>query len=100
MPEFNISEANMVQMPMARHAAKAGWTPVAPRRHRSGAAGCSGENWTTAAPFHPWTTGDAVDVIERLGSRPPTIEANRQMLNGCEESGDGEQSQKPGRRLK
>ena len=30
MPELNMSEANMVQMPMARHAAEANWTPVVP----------------------------------------------------------------------
>ena len=86
MPELKITEANTVQMPMVRHAAEVGWTPVAPEEalaHRGGPAGLlfRGELEGALRRFNPWLTGDAVrGVIERLESLPPTIEGNRQML--------------------
>ncbi len=100
MPEPNISEASTVQMPMARHAAEAGWTPVAPEGAPVRRGGTDGllfrrELDNRCAASSRDDRRSVGGVIERLGSQPPTIEANRQMLNGCEESDDGGQNPKP-----
>ena len=105
MTALNITEANTVQMPMVRHAAEVGWTPVAPDEalvRRGGTAGLlfRGELEDALRRFNPWLTGDAVrSVIERLESLPPTIEGNRQMLEWLRGErqwhDDAEQRQKP-----
>ena len=81
-----ITEADIVQMPMIRHAAEMGWAPVPPQEAlalRGGTAGLLFRSELEAAlsRFNPWLTDDAIrGVMERLESVPPTIECNRETL--------------------
>ena len=105
MTAVNITEANSVQMPMVRHAAEVGWTPVPPQdalARRGGQSGLlfRGELEEALRRFNPWLSDDAVkSVIERLEALPPTIEGNRQMLEWLRRErqiyDDAEQCQKP-----
>ncbi len=86
MTELNVTEADTVQLPMVRHAAEVGWTPLAPPvalAYRGGPAGTLLREAVEGAlrRFNPWLTDDAVRAIfERLEALPPTIEGNREML--------------------
>ncbi|MYE40256.1 MAG: HsdR family type I site-specific deoxyribonuclease [Chloroflexi bacterium] len=86
MQNYNISESATVQMPMVRHAAEVGWTPVPPQDALTRRGGTSGllfreELEAALRRLNPWLTGDGVrGVVERLESLPPTIEGNREIL--------------------
>ena len=86
MTTLHITEASTVQIPMVRHAAEVGWTPVSPQEalaRRGGQSGVlfRGELEEALRRLNPWLTNDAVrSVIERLESLPPSIEGNRQVL--------------------
>ena len=86
MTALHITEASTVQMPMVRHAAEIGWTPVWPQdalARRGGPAGLlfRGELEEALHRLNPWLNANAArSVIERLESLPPSIEGNRQML--------------------
>ena len=105
MTALHITEASTVQMPMVRHAAEVGWTPVSPQEalaRRDGPAGLlfRGELEEALHRLNPWLNdGAAKSVIERLESLPPSIEGNRQMLEWLRGErqwyDDAEQCQKP-----
>ena len=105
MTAFHITEASTVQMPMVRHAAEIGWTPVWPQdalARRGGPAGLlfRGELEEALHRLNPWLNANAArSVIERLESLPPSIEGNRQMLEWLRGErqwyDDAEQCQKP-----
>ena len=105
MTALHITEASTVQMPMVRHAAEVGWTPVSPQEalaRRDGPAGLlfRGELEEALHRLNPWLNdGAARSVIERLESLPPSIEGNRQMLEWLRGErqwyDDAEQCQKP-----
>ena len=105
MATLHITEANTVQMPMVRHAAEVGWTPVPPQEalaRRGGPAGLlfRGELEEALCRLNSWLSDDAVrGVIERLESLPPSIEGNRQMLEWLRGErqwyDDAEKCQKP-----
>ena len=86
MTALHITEAATVQMPMVRHAAEVGWTPVSPQdalTQRGGPAGMlfRGKLEAALGRFNPWLSDDAIrGVVERLEALPPTIEGNREML--------------------
>ena len=100
-----ITESSTVQMPMVRHTAEVGWTPVPPQEAlglRGGQSGLlfRGELEEALHRFNPWLTADSVrSVVERLESLPPSIEGNRQMLGWLRGErqwyDDSEQRQKP-----
>ena len=87
MTELNITEADVVQFPMVRHAAEIGWTAISPqvaRQKRGDEADMlfRDELETKLAQFNPWMSADTIrQVIERLEAIPPTIEGNREMLS-------------------
>ena len=105
MTALHITEASTVQMPMVRHAAEIGWTPVWPQdalARRGGPAGLlfRGELEEALHRLNPWLNANAArSVIERLESLPPSIEGNRQMLEWLRGErqwyDDAEQCQKP-----
>ena len=106
MTALHITEASTVQMPMVRHAAEIGWTPVCRRKTPSpGGAGTAGllfrgELEEALHRLNPWLNANAArSVIERLESLPPSIEGNRQMLEWLRGErqwyDDAEQCQKP-----
>ena len=86
MNTLHITEAETVQMPMVRHAAEVGWTPLSPRNAlamRGGEAGLllRSEVEEALSRFNPWMTDNAIrSVVENLLALPSTIEGNRQML--------------------
>lgn len=86
MTELNVTEADAVQMPMVRHAAEVGWTPLPPPvalARRGGSAGTLFREAVEGAlrRFNPWLTDDAIRAIfERLEALPATVEGNREML--------------------
>ena len=86
MNTLHITEAQIVQMPMVRHANEVGWVPVSPQEALTCRGGQSGllfreELREALRRFNPWLTDHAVrGVLERLESLPPTIEGNREML--------------------
>ena len=86
MTDFSITEADSVQFPMVRHAAKIGWVPLRPvdaLAMRGGEAGLLFREVLEDAlhHFNPWMTDDAVrSVVENIQAIAPTIEGNRQML--------------------
>ena len=86
MTASKITEADVVQFPMVRHAAEIGWTPLSPSdalAMRDGEAGLLFRGVLEEAlhRFNPWLTNDAVrSVVENIQALPPTIEGNRQML--------------------
>ena len=86
MTELRIGEAGSVQLPMVRHAAEAGWTPLPPQvatYRRGGEAGTlfRGDLRAALGRFNPWMTEDAVrSAVERIEALPPTIEGNRETL--------------------
>ena len=86
MTTLHVTEASTVQMPMIRHAAEVGWTPVPPKEalaHRGGQAGLlfRGELEGALRRFNSWLTdNDVRGVVERLEALPSTIEGNREML--------------------
>lgn len=84
---LRISEAGTVQLPMLKHAAEIGWTPLSPgvaKQKRGGEAGMllRDELEEKLAQFNPWMSKDAIrSVIETLDALPPTIEGNRDTLS-------------------
>jgi len=86
MTDLRITEAGAVQLPMIRHAAEVGWTPLSPKDAlvlRGGEAGLlfRSEVESALGRFNSWMTDDAIrSVVENLQALPPTIEGNRQML--------------------
>ena len=105
MGTLDITEASTVQMPMVRHAAEVGWTPVSPQEalaRRGGPAGLLFRDELEQAlrRLNSWLSDAAVrGVIERLESLPPSVEGNRQMLEWLRGEqqwyDDAEQCQKP-----
>ena len=54
MTELNVTEADTVQLPMVRHAAEVGWTPLSPPvalAYRGGTAGTLLREVVTSYPF-------------------------------------------------
>ena len=86
MSDLEISEANSVQLPMIRHAAEVGWTPLSPQaalRKRGDVAGMlfHDEVEATLHRCNPWLGDEAVRAaVERIEALPATIEGNREML--------------------
>ena len=86
MTDLEITEAGAVQLPMIRHAAEIGWTPLPPQvatRKRGGEAGMlsRGDLEAKLRQFNSWMTDDAIrSAVERLEALPPTIEGNREVL--------------------
>ena len=86
MTTLYITESATVQMPMVRHAAEIGWTPLTPQEALAKRGGTAGlllrdELEDALRRFNSWLSDDALHgVIERLEALPPTIEGNREML--------------------
>ena len=72
MTDFQITEVNSVQFPMARHAQEIGWTPISSREAlamRGGEAGLLFPSELAGAlhRFNPWMTrGSPVPSHDKL----------------------------------